>query len=123
MMRRQHVLALGPLAAVAIGSIAHADRDLCARGARHRGAPVDLDLKGADVHDVYRLLGDVGRVNIVLPDDVTGKVSLRLRRVPWDQAACVVAAVHDLEIAVDGNVLVITKRRPAERRAALPAYP
>jgi type II secretory pathway component HofQ len=97
---------------VVASGTAHADRDLCEPGTRYRGAAVDLDVKDANIHDVYRLLGDVGRVNIVLPDDVTGKVTLRLKRVPWDQVACTVAAVHRLAITVNGNVLLITKREP-----------
>lgn len=79
---------------------------------RYRGAVLDLDVKGADLHDVFRLLSDVGRVNIVLPDAVTGKVTMRLKRVPWDQAACTIAAVHQLVIEVDGNVLLVTRREP-----------
>lgn len=102
-----------------------AEREMCGPNTRYRGATIDLDVKDADIHDVYRLLGDVGRVNIVVPDSVTGKVTVRLRRVPWDQVACTVAAVHDLTIAVDGNVLLIRKRvtspPPAERRAVRPA--
>jgi len=116
------VLVGGSLAATLIvtAATARADRDLCARGTRYRGAPVDLDVKGADIHDVYRLLADTGRVNIVLPDAIKGKVTLKLKRVPWDQVACVVAAVHGLEVRVDGNVLLVTK--PAARdRAAPPA--
>jgi len=99
---------------VATTSVAHADRELCEPGTRmrYRGAVVDLDVKGAEIHDVYRLLGDVGRINIVVPDDVTGKVTLRLKRVPWDQVACTVAAVHRLAITVNGNVLLVTRRPP-----------
>jgi type IV pilus assembly protein PilQ len=102
--------ALSIVMVVVMASPAHADRDLCAPGTRFRGAPVDLDVQNAPLHDVYRLLSEVGRVNIVLPDAVQGKVTLRLRRVPWDQVACTVAAVHALAIHVDGNVLLITKR-------------
>jgi type IV pilus assembly protein PilQ len=104
------VLIIGMLLASATTAIA--DRELCAPNTRFRGAPLDLDVKGADIHEVYRLLSDVGRVNIVLPDAVTGKVTLRLKRVPWDQIACTIAAVHQLVIAVNGNVLLVTKRPP-----------
>lgn len=97
---------------IASTGVAHADRDLCEPGTRFRGVPLDLDVKGAEIHDVYRLLSDVGRVNIVLPDAVAGKVTLRVKRVPWDQIACTVAAVHRLAINVNGNVLLITKREP-----------
>lgn len=94
-------------------SPAHADRDFCARGTIFRGAAIDLDVKGADIHEVFRLLSDVGRVNVVLPDAVTGKVTLRLKRVPWDQVACTVAAVHRLAITVQGNVLLVMPQRAA----------
>src|SRR5262245_33208423 len=47
------------------------------------GRAIDLDLKDADVHNVLRLLSDVGNVNIVVPDDVQGAVTLRIEGVPW----------------------------------------
>jgi type IV pilus assembly protein PilQ len=83
--------------------------DLCARKV-HRGAPIDLDVKDADVHDVLRLLADVGKINLVVSDEVSGKVTLRLKRVAWDLAACTIAKVHHLAIALDDNVLLVTKR-------------
>jgi len=89
---------------------AAADRDLCAPGTQFRGTPIDLDLQAADIRDVFRLLADVGRVNLVVDDQVSGRVTLRLKRVPWDQVACTVAAVHRLRITVQDSILMITKR-------------
>jgi len=91
-------------------SASAAPRDACANGKRHRGAAIDLDVKGADVHDVFRLLAKVGKTNIVVADDVRGRVTLTLKTVPWDQVMCTIAAVHRLRIAVDGNVLLVTAR-------------
>jgi hypothetical protein len=95
---------------------AHADREgrreLCARGVRHHGAPIDLNVKGADIQDVFRLIADVGNVNLVIPDDVTGKVTLRLVRVAWDAVACALAAMHRLTITVDGNILLVMRAEP-----------
>jgi type II secretory pathway component HofQ len=87
-----------------------AARDLCAPGVRHHGAPVDLDLRGAGIHDAFRLLADAGHVNLVIPDDVTGTVTLHLVRVAWDAAACAIAGVHQLRIDVEGNILVVRRR-------------
>ncbi len=87
---------------------------MCRPGTKYRGAPIDLDLKDADIHDVLRLLADTGHVNLVVSDEVTGKVTLALRHVPWDQAACVIAATKKLTITLDGNILVVT---PATRAA------
>jgi type IV pilus assembly protein PilQ len=83
---------------------------MCRAGTKYRGAPLDLDVKAADIHDVMRLLADVGGVNMVVADTVSGKVTLKLRRVPWDQVACTIAALHKLSIMADGNVMLVRPR-------------
>lgn len=103
---------------IAAAAPAYAQRDLCVRGTVHRGAAIDLDVKNADIHDVYRLISDVGRVNVVIASDVTGRVTLRVRRVAWQQVACTIAAVHKLEILLDGNVLLVRRRQPVITPAA-----
>lgn len=94
---------------VPLSSTAHAQRSMCRPAAKHHGATLDLDVKDADIHDVMRLLADVGNVNIVIASDVRGKVTLRLKRVAWDAAACTIAGVHKLRVTVDGNVVLVTK--------------
>ncbi len=77
------------------------------RRSRFRGAPVDLDLKGADLQDVFRLLADVGKVNLVVAGEVSGTITMKLRRVPWDQALDVVAKAKNLSLERDGNVILV----------------
>src|SRR3954449_9899440 len=86
-----------------------ADRDLCAKTAKHHGAAIDLDLKSADLHDVLRLLTDVGHTNLVVGDEVAGKVTLRLKRVPWDAAVCTIASVHHLVVTFEDNILLVRR--------------
>jgi type IV pilus assembly protein PilQ len=101
---------------VMLTAVAHADeRELCTKGAVYRGPALDLDVKAADIHDVYRLLADTGRVNIVIADNVRAKVTLRLKRVAWQQVACTIAAVHRLQIIVDGSVLLVRPRAEGSR--------
>ncbi len=73
----------------------------------YRGKRIDLDFKDVDIADVFRLLADVGGVNIVVADDVKGKVTLRMRRVPWDQALVTVVKVKRLELERDGSVYLV----------------
>jgi type IV pilus assembly protein PilQ len=84
------------------------ERDACVRGTRWRGHTIDLDLKAVPLHDVFRLLSDVGRINVVVGDDVKGAVTLRLKKVPWDQALCTIARTKQLRVTADGNVYLIT---------------
>ncbi|HSD88628.1 MAG TPA: hypothetical protein VLB44_13965 [Kofleriaceae bacterium] len=99
------------IAALAAPAVAHADRDMCRRGAKFHGAPIDLDVKDADIHEIMRLLADVGNVNIVVADTVQGRVTLRLKRVAWDLAACTIAQVHKLDVTVQDNVVLVRPRQ------------
>ncbi|NUO47779.1 MAG: type IV pilus secretin PilQ [Polyangiaceae bacterium] len=69
------------------------------------GRRIDLDLKDADIHDVLRLLSDVGRVNVVTADNVTGSVTIRMRNVPWDQAMETVLQAKGLGMVRRGNLI------------------
>jgi hypothetical protein len=91
---------------------------------RFHGAPVDLDLKAADVANVFRLLADVGHVNVVVAGEVTGTVTLKLTHVPWDQALDIVARLRGLDVEQDGNVIVIRPAGPhANARDQAPPQP
>ena len=95
------------VAILACSASAHAD-DLCRRAPR--GPVLDLDVKDADIQEVFRLLTDAAKVNLVVSDEVTGKVTLKLERVRWEEIACSVAKLEHLALELDRNVLLVTKR-------------
>jgi type IV pilus assembly protein PilQ len=72
---------------------------------RYTGRRIDLDFKGADIHNILRLLSDVGGVNIVTSDDVKGEVTIKMRDVPWDQALDVVLRAKMLGQVREGNLI------------------
>jgi len=72
---------------------------------RFTGRRIDLDLKDADIHNVLRLVSDVGRVNIVTADNVSGTVTIRMRNVPWDQALETVLQAKGLGMVRQGNMI------------------
>lgn len=76
----------------------------------YRGATVDLDLKSADLVNVFRLLAEVGHVNIVVVGEMSGTVTMRLRHVPWDQALDVIVRAKGLVIERDGNIILVRTR-------------
>jgi type IV pilus assembly protein PilQ len=83
---------------------------------------VTLDLQGADIHGVLRLLAEVGGIDVAVDEDVSGKVTLRLDRVPWEQALDAVLRMHGLEARRSGRVLRIAgAERLAEERQATAA--
>ena len=72
---------------------------------RYTGRRIDLDFKGADIHNILRLLADVGQMNIVTSDEVRGEVTIKMRDVPWDQALDVVLRAKGLGSVREGNLV------------------
>ncbi|MEE9543588.1 MAG: type IV pilus secretin PilQ, partial [Thermodesulfobacteriota bacterium] len=71
----------------------------------YTGNKIDLDMVDANITDVLRLLAEVSDLNIVASDDVKGKISLRLKKVPWDQAFDIILKAKGLGKSVEGNVV------------------
>ncbi len=84
-------------------------------GGKYDGRRIDLDLKDADIHNVLRLLADVGRVNIVTADDVQGNVTIRMRNIPWDQALDVVLQSKNLGMVQRGNIIRVAPLAQLEK--------
>lgn len=85
----------------------------------YSGRRIDLDLKDADVHNVLRLLADVGHVNIVTADDVAGSITIRMRNVPWDQALDVVLQAKGLGMVRTGNLIRVAPMAALQKEREL----
>jgi type IV pilus assembly protein PilQ len=72
---------------------------------RYTGHRIDLDFKDASIHEVLRLLSDVGHVSIIAADNVSGSVTIRMRNVPWDQALDAVLQAKGLGMVRQGNII------------------
>ena len=75
---------------------------------RFYGRPISLQVKDADVRDVINFLAEESGSNIVMSDDVTGKISLKLRKIPWDQALVTIMRTKSLGYVRQGNVLRVS---------------
>jgi len=74
-------------------------------GKVYTGRKVSLDFKDADIKNILRLIAEVSDLNIIAGDDVTGKITMRLVDVPWDQALDVVLQARGLGMSRVGNVI------------------
>ncbi|MEQ1664138.1 MAG: type IV pilus secretin PilQ [Bdellovibrionales bacterium] len=72
------------------------------------GKPISIQTKDADVRDIISFIAEESGVNLVISDDVTGKVSVKLRQIPWDQALVIILRSRSLGYIRQGNVLRIT---------------
>ena len=97
-------------------------------GPAYTGKKISLDVKDADITNIFRLLAEVSKLNIVVPEEVKGKITLRLIDVPWDQALDIILKTKGLGMIREGNVIRIApvqkiaeekKRLLEEKKAAV----
>ncbi len=80
---------------------------------------INLDVQNADIRNVVRLIGDTSGQNFVIGDDVKGRVTIKLRNVPWDEALDVILATKDLGKTQHGdNIIRIAPRTVLEEERA-----
>ncbi len=86
---------------------------------KYTGRKISLDLQDTDIDNALRIIAEVSNLNIIASEEVTGKVTLRLIDVPWDQALDVILRTHGLDKVQEGNVIRIApvEKLRAEREA------
>jgi type IV pilus assembly protein PilQ len=77
---------------------------------QYTGKPISLDLVDADLRNVLRLLADISGTNIAVEPDVTGKVTLKVDQVPWDQVLDLILTMNNLGKTQAGSVIRIAKQ-------------
>jgi type IV pilus assembly protein PilQ len=82
----------------------------------YRGERVSFDFKDADIRDVFRILADISGFNIIIANNVTGTVTLKLSDVPWDQALDLILQNAGLGAIVEGNVMQIAPLATIQKR-------
>lgn len=71
----------------------------------YTGTPVTFNFQEIPVRQVLSLIAQESGFNVVAADSVSGNVTLRLDRVPWDQALDIVLRAKSLDKRIDGNVV------------------
>lgn len=84
---------------------------------RYTGERISIDLQDADVEHVLRLISEISGYNLILDDAISGRISLKLVDIPWDQALDLVLLQKNLGMVLKGNIMRIasTEKLEAER--------
>ena len=82
----------------------------------YTGRKLSLDFKDADIKNILRLIAEVSNFNVITADDVTGKITMRLVDVPWDQALDIVLQAKGLGKIQVGNVIWVAPRDALKRQ-------
>ncbi|MFK7976491.1 MAG: type IV pilus secretin PilQ [Halioglobus sp.] len=71
------------------------------------GDRISLNFQDIQVRAVLQLIADFTELNLVASDTVSGRITLRLQNVPWDQALELVLKTKGLDKRQVGNVLMV----------------
>ena len=71
------------------------------------GERISLNFQDIEVRAVLQLIADFTELNLVASDTVAGRITLRLKNVPWDQALELVLKTKGLDKRQVGNVLLV----------------
>lgn len=73
-------------------------------------APISLNLKDADLADVLKIFAQLTNRRVMIGPGVNGTVTVALTDTPWDQALDIIARQNNLEITVDADKILVTKK-------------
>jgi type IV pilus assembly protein PilQ len=82
-------------------------RTLAEGATQFTGEPISLDLKDADIKDVFRTISQFTGLNIVIDPEVRGTVTVQLENVPWDQALDLILKQNGLGYVLENNIMRI----------------
>src|SRR5437867_5192466 len=81
---------------------------------------ISFDFKDADVVNLLRILAAESNKNIVIGDDVKGKMSISLRNVPWDLALDIILETRGLrKIEKDGGLRIVCNEQLIKERESV----
>ena len=71
---------------------------------------ITVDFFKIDLHNVFRLFGEISGQNIVVDEGVSGTLTLALNNIPWDFALDIILNLKDLQKEERFNTLVISPK-------------
>ena len=74
---------------------------------RYFGSRVTFEASNANVHDIFRLVGESSGLNIITDTDVNATSNFSLKDIPWDQLLDIVIQQASLKAIITGNVVRI----------------
>ena len=90
------------------GSPASAAADNAAPAEKiYTGERISLEFKNADIHDIIKIISEVSGKKILLSENVSGKITLKLKDMPWDQALDIILESRNLGVEESGDTLTV----------------
>ena len=81
--------------------------DFMANNMQFYGRPISIETTNMNIIDILKFISEEGGINMIFDDGISGSMSLKLRKVPWDQALTTVLKAKKLGYRRQGEVFRI----------------
>lgn len=75
-----------------------------------KGERLSLNFQDVSVREVLQVIAEFTGLNIIASDSVDGRMTLRLKDVPWDQALALILETRDLDMRRNANIIRVAPR-------------
>lgn len=76
----------------------------------YRGEKLSLNFQDVDVRALLQVIAEVSGFSIIASDSVTGRTTLRLKDIPWDQALAIIMETKGLDMRKNGSVIMVAPK-------------
>ena len=83
------------------------------------GASMSMNFQNIEVRTALQIVADFTGLNIITSDSVTGSLTLKLHKVPWDQVLDIMAQAKGLSVRRQGDVIWVAPRAEVAAREKL----
>jgi type IV pilus assembly protein PilQ len=80
---------------------------------------MSMNFQNIEVRTALQIVADFTGLNIITSDSVTGSLTLKLHKVPWDQVLDIMAQAKGLSVRRQGNVIWVAPRAEVAAREKL----
>jgi len=84
---------------------------------------ISIDFRDADVRNILKLIAEISELNMIIGDEIKGRMTIKLVDVSWDEALEVILQSQSLGIIRNGNVIRVASleklRKEEETQLAL----
>ncbi len=81
----------------------------------YSGVPITLSFYKADIHDFFRAISEVAKINFLVHDQVHGTITIEVQNIPWDQLLDTVLQFNKLTSIKKAGIIEIIPRNLADK--------
>ena len=76
----------------------------------YRGEKLSLNFQDVEVRALLQVIAEVSGFSVIASDTVTGRTTLRLKDIPWDQALEIIMQSKNLDMRKNGSVIWVAPK-------------